>query len=83
VLESQFVQVPHHCVIPGTLREGDLADLVAALAPRNVRLRQLVDGRGRLVKTAATRVAYATALHVYETAGVADRLEFADVTGAD
>jgi len=83
VLESQFVQVPHHCVIPGALREGDLADLVAALAPRAVRLRQLIDGRGRLVKPAAARAAYATAIQAYKAAGADGRLEFTNLAGGD
>jgi dienelactone hydrolase len=77
-LESQFVQVPHHCVIPGALREGDLCDLVAALAPREVRLRQLVDGRGRLVGPATARAVYATAIQAYRDAGMAGRLRFAN-----
>jgi hypothetical protein len=83
VLESQFVQVPHHCIIPGALREGDLADLVAALAPREVRLGNLVDGCGRLVTPAAARAAYETAIQAYQAAGAANRLQFAGATGAD
>lgn len=47
VLNSPFVQVPHDCIVPGVLREGDLADLVAALAPCKVTQSNLVDGRGR------------------------------------
>jgi hypothetical protein len=83
VLESQFVQVPHHCVIPRALREGDVVDLVAALAPRAVRLCQLVDGRGRLVRPADARAAYTTAIQAYQAAGVVNRLEFPDVAGGD
>jgi dienelactone hydrolase len=76
-LESPFVQVPHYCVIPGVLREGDVADLVVALAPRKVRLRQLVDACSRLVRSEAVRAAFETAIRTYEEAGVAERLEFA------
>ena len=49
VLDSQFVQVPHEAIVPGLLREGDMTDLLDALAPKAVELEELVDGRGRLV----------------------------------
>ena len=47
VLDSPFVQVPHGSIVPGMLREGDLPDLVAALVPREITLRGLVDGADR------------------------------------
>lgn len=53
VLAGPFVQVPLECVVPGMLHETDLPDLVAALAPRPVTTRALVDGCGRTVSTAA------------------------------
>jgi dienelactone hydrolase len=34
VLDSPFVQIPHECIIPGLLRDGDLSDVTAALAPQ-------------------------------------------------
>ena len=49
VLDSQFVQVPHACIVPGLLRECDVSDLIAALAPREVTLRRPVDGTGRAI----------------------------------
>ena len=75
---SPFVQVPHDCIIPGVLREGDLPDLVAALAPCEVRLGQLVDGCGRAVNAAAVKAAYEPAIRAYAEAGAENRLEFFD-----
>ena len=51
ILESPFVYVPHDAVIPGALTVGDWSDLVAALAPRRVRLEAVIDGLNRRVST--------------------------------
>jgi hypothetical protein len=48
VLDTPFVQVPHEAIVPEMLREGDMADLLSALAPRMVEQTELVDGLGRL-----------------------------------
>jgi len=48
VLDTPFVQVPHEAIVPGMLREGDVSDLVSALAPLKVEQTELVDGLGRL-----------------------------------
>jgi hypothetical protein len=58
-LDSQFVQIPHESIVPGVLRECDLSDLAAALAPRAVTLEGLVNARGRLVPLEEARSAYA------------------------
>jgi hypothetical protein len=52
-LDSQFVQIPHSCIVPGVLRECDMPDLVAAQAPRKVTLRRMVDARNRTVSGAS------------------------------
>jgi dienelactone hydrolase len=78
ILASPFVQVPHDCIIPGLLRESDLPDLVGALAPRNVHLSRLVDGRGRLAPRSAAQPVYDLARRAYEAAGVSDRLRISD-----
>jgi cephalosporin-C deacetylase-like acetyl esterase len=76
VLDSPFVQVPHACIVPGLLREGDLADLTAALVPREVTLRGLVDGTGRAVSSSAARDAYAAAIRSYTSAALGHKLHF-------
>ncbi len=76
VSDSPFVQVPLDCVVPGVLREGDWCDLVAALVPRDVRLVQLADGRGRAVNPAEARVAYESAVRAYQAARFENRLKF-------
>src|SRR5262249_27287304 len=69
VLDSPFVQVPHSCIVPGMLREGDLRELVAALAPREVTLRGLVDGTGRAVSQRVSGQVYESAIRAYGSAG--------------
>jgi hypothetical protein len=49
ILDSPFVQVPHAAIVPGVLQTADLPDLAVVLAPREVVLDVLVDGRGRLL----------------------------------
>src|SRR5206468_1247626 len=41
LLESPFVYVPHDVIVPGALTAGDLCDVVAGLAPRQVQLADL------------------------------------------
>jgi hypothetical protein len=79
ILDSPFVQVPHDAVIPGVLREGDLPDLVAALAPREVGLEGPVDGRGRLVPIASVEIAYEVAKRAYTQARATQRLQFTEL----
>jgi hypothetical protein len=74
LLESQFCHVPHDAIVPGALSTGDLPDLVAALAPRAVRLDGLVDGLNRRVKEDVLKAAYQPALQTYQTARHAERL---------
>ena len=66
VLESPFVQLPHDCVVPGVFATGDLPELVAALAPRPLRLERLVDGVNRIVTEDKLKVTYERAIERYE-----------------
>lgn len=77
-LDSPFVQIPHGCIVPSMLREGDLSELVAALVPREVTLRGLVDGRGRTVVQSVSAQVYANAIRTYAEAGHPDRLKIVD-----
>jgi hypothetical protein len=47
LLDSPFCYVPHDAVVPGALTTGDLPDVLAALAPRPVRIEGAVDGLNR------------------------------------
>jgi hypothetical protein len=49
VLDDYFAYVPADVIVSGILEAGDIADVVAALAPRPVLLAGLVDGRDRMV----------------------------------
>jgi dienelactone hydrolase len=73
ILSSPFVQIPHDIVIPGALDAGDLADLVAALAPRAVRFEELVDGTNRRVPLSSLDKEYASARAAYGQTGAANR----------
>jgi hypothetical protein len=79
VLDSPYVQVPHEVILPGALAAGDLPALVSALAPREVGLEGLVDGRGRRVPPAKGAERYAPATKAYAEAGAAKALQFEDV----
>ena len=74
VLESPFVQLPHDCVVPGVFQTGDLPELVAALAPRPVRLEGLVDGVNRIVTEDRLKVTYARAIERYDDENAGEKL---------
>jgi hypothetical protein len=78
VLESPFVQVPHDAMVPGLLREVDLPDLVAALAPRTVQLVSMVDALGRHVPAAAASEKYDYAVRRFTEIQAGNRLNFSD-----
>jgi dienelactone hydrolase len=82
VLDSPFVQVPLDCVVPGVLRECDLPDLVAVLAPRDVGFEGFVDGRGRLVPAATAKAVYEPILRAYGESSPISRLDIAEAPPA-
>jgi cephalosporin-C deacetylase-like acetyl esterase len=49
LLQSPYCYFPQDCIVPGALTTGDLGDVAAALAPRPLRLSNLVDGLNRSV----------------------------------
>lgn len=69
ILETPFVQVPHAAIVPGALQTADWPDIVAVLAPQEVSLDALVDGRGRAVKLAAAEKVYDSAARANTGAG--------------
>jgi dienelactone hydrolase len=90
LLQSPFCYLPYDVLVPGALTVGDLGEVVAAFAPRSLRLASLVDSLNRRVSgeslarnleqvSTAYRLAKATARLVMETeesseAAVADWL---------
>jgi len=66
--------VPHDVVVPGALTAGELGDVVAALAPRPVSLRSLVDGRNRQADQAAILQGMEPALRMYKVGKAEDKL---------
>jgi hypothetical protein len=78
LLESPFCHVPYDIVVPGALTVGDLADVVAALAPMPVRLERLVDGRNRAVPAKECERVYALARTAYREAKVEEKLRITE-----
>lgn len=80
VVAEQFVYIPHDVVIPGVLTFGDLPDLAAAVAPRPLRLDDLVDGFNRLRSAGDMRTIHQPAVQSYKDANAADRLVIDEAT---
>jgi dienelactone hydrolase len=78
LLASPFVHVPYDIVVPGVLTVGDLPDVVAALAPRPVRLEGLVDGLNRKVPAKEVERIYQRARAAYRQAKADQKLVIVD-----
>jgi hypothetical protein len=65
-LQDRFCYVPLDVIVPGILERADIADVVAALAPRAVLLEGLVDGRDRSVSAAVASQELRAALTAYQ-----------------
>jgi hypothetical protein len=74
LLDGPFLYVPHDAVVPGALTAGDLCDVAAALAPRPLRLADLVDGGNRRVSSERLGSNFAPTRAGYESAKAIDRL---------
>jgi hypothetical protein len=74
LLARPFVHVPYDAVVPGAATAGDLADVVAALAPRKVILEGMVDGLNRKVPLKEVEKAFEPARKAYREAKAEDKL---------
>jgi hypothetical protein len=75
LLSSPFCHVPYDIVVPGALTTGDLCDVVAALAPRRVRLEGLVDSLNQKVPAKEVERIYKRARDAYRKAKAAENLQ--------
>jgi dienelactone hydrolase len=66
ILDDNFAYVPADAMVPGILKAGDIADVVAALVPRPVLLNNLVDGRDRLAPHAWLQDQFYVAYEAYK-----------------
>jgi cephalosporin-C deacetylase-like acetyl esterase len=73
-LEGPYCYLPHDAVVSEVLSTGDMADLTAGLAPRPVRLTELVDGMNRKVSPDVLARRYQPAHDAYARAKAAERL---------
>ena len=76
VLTKHLALLPYDAVVPGALTVGDLSDLVAALAPRHVRLEGLVDCWNRKVSNTEIAAAYRSTAASYDAVGVTTPFSF-------
>jgi dienelactone hydrolase len=76
VLTKHLVLIPHDAVVPGALTAGDLCDLVAALAPRRIRLEGMVDGWNRTLSAPDLASAYQPTAASYRASGAAAQFSF-------
>jgi cephalosporin-C deacetylase-like acetyl esterase len=74
LLDSPFLHAPHDAVVPGALTVGDVADVIAVLAPLPVRVEGPVDGLNRRVSADVLTRALAPARKAYTDAKEAERL---------
>ena len=65
VLDNAFTYVPGDVIVPGILKNGDLPDVMAAIAPRPLFLQGLVDGKNRILPTSSLRSSLAPAIEAY------------------
>jgi dienelactone hydrolase len=65
MLDSPFCCFPADAVVPGLLTIADVADIVAAIAPRSVRLERLADGQNRRVAAKLVAETFASAQAAY------------------
>jgi hypothetical protein len=82
-LQSPFCYVPHDAVIPGAVSAGDLDDVAAALAPRPLRMNQMVDSLNREVSGPDLAKLFATARAAYRSGQAEGRLHLGGGTPPD
>ena len=80
LLDSPYCYVPHDSIVPGALAAGDLCDVAAALAPRPLRLDDLVDGLNRNARQAVLDQTFEITRNAYRAADTSDRLRFSNAT---
>ena len=73
LLQEPFVYQPADSIIRGLLRTADLPDLAASLAPRPLRMEELVDGCNRHVSRQQAEETYSLARTAYAQANQPDR----------
>jgi dienelactone hydrolase len=82
VTDSPFIYLPHDCIVPGALTAGDLCAVAAALAPRPLRLNELVDGQNRRLSDPEATSALAPVQRAYEAADGSARFSLLDSQSA-
>ncbi|MGE4562143.1 MAG: acetylxylan esterase [Rhodospirillales bacterium] len=74
LLNSQFLYVPHDAVVAGALAVGDISDIAGAIAPRPLKIENLIDGLNRSVSADSLGSTFAVTTEAYRNARAGDRL---------
>ena len=74
LLDSPLCHVPQDVIVPEALTAGDLCDVAAVLAPRCLRLSELVDGQNRQVTDTQLAAEFGRAIAAYKSVETPDRL---------
>jgi dienelactone hydrolase len=75
LLRSPFCYVPHDALIPGALKAGDLPALASGLAPRPLRMDDMVDGLDRVVPVRELATTFEPVRAAYRSQRVEVRLQ--------
>ena len=74
LLDSPLCHVPQDVIVPEALTAGDLCDVAAVLAPRCLRLSELVDGQNRQVTDTQLAAEFGRVIAAYKSVETPDRL---------
>jgi hypothetical protein len=75
-LTHYLALLPHDVIVPGALTAGDLSDLVAVLAPKKIRLEEMVDGWNRVLSPADMEKTWPSAVSSYRAANAGAQFSF-------
>lgn len=76
VLESENYHVELSWLVPGLLRDFDLPDLIATLAPRRCTLLNALDAHGDVLPESVMQTRFRVAMDLYSRVGSAKELQF-------
>ncbi|MGI8958328.1 MAG: acetylxylan esterase [Bryobacteraceae bacterium] len=65
ILDDAFSYVPGDVIVPGILEVGDLPDVMAAIAPRPLLLRDVIDGKNRSLPATPLSSSLALVINAY------------------
>ncbi len=83
LLDRPFFYFPHDALVPGAVAAGDLSDLAASIAPRPLRLDDLVNGANQPVSFDTLARTYEPAREAYRSSGFSEGFKISERTAPD